>query len=113
MFLAECTRNFSDIGTAVTFRLIRHLHHNGTHYQAAGNNLAQVLAGRELAGIFAGDASALHLAQFKGIGNARYRSEMFQDLRSVELVDRLQDVLVLFYRGQNGGNVNRCFKIHK
>ena len=112
VFLAECTGNLGDVGTSVALRLVGHLHYNGTHNQTSGNNLAQILSGSELAGVLAGDASALHLAQFKGVGNARYRSEMSQHLRGVELVDRLQDVLVLFYRGQNGGNVNRCFKIH-
>ena len=112
VFLAECTGNLGDVGTSVALRLVGHLHYNGTHNQTSGNNLAQILSGSELAGVLAGDASALHLAQFKGVGYARYRSEMSQHLRGVELVDRLQDVLVLFYRGQNGGNVNRCFKIH-
>ena len=112
VFLAECAGILGDVGTSVTFRLVGHLHYNGTHYQTPGNNLAHILSGSELSGVLAGDASTLHLAQFKGVGNARYRSEMFQHLRGVELVDRLQDVLVLFYRGQNGGNVNRCFKIH-
>ena len=113
MFFAERTGYLSNVGAAVTFRLIGHLHHDGTNDQTTRNNLTQILAGCKLAGVLAGDAAAFYLAQFKGIGNTRYRSEMFQYLRSVELIDRLQDVSVFFYRGQNRGNVNRCFKIHK
>ena len=80
VFLAECTGNLGDVGTSVALRLVGHLHYNGTHYQTSGNNLAQILSGSELSGVLAGDASALHLAQFKGVGYARYRSEMSQHL---------------------------------
>lgn len=80
VFLAECTGNLGNVGASVALRLVGHLHYNGTHYQTSGNNLAQILSGSELSGVLAGDASALHLAQFKGVGYARYRSEMSQHL---------------------------------
>lgn len=96
VFLAECTGNLGNVGAAVAFRLIGHLHHDGADDQTTRNNLAQILAGSKLAGVLAGNTSAFDLAQFQRVCNARYRREMLQNFRSVELVDRLQDVLVFF-----------------